>query len=194
MALSLSSAVNLENISLLSPTGATVLVAFLAGRILNHLKQRTSVEKRHNDQNAFWDTHQRLDNMLLDVSLNLPDHLRLPLGMDNPNVVFVNMNLQALTICLHQTAVLKANTNENLRTRFGNESASRCIAAAVAITSFMRMVAHTDLAAVNDPNFCPLRSSANRTNIPLAPHIHSILSVHGRQGIHSATPKPSSEL
>jgi hypothetical protein len=145
----------------MSPTGASklsafagvVLMACLFGRNLIHL-HRPDPDNRDNDLNGeFWKRHRSMDNILLNTSLSMPSHLKLPSGLSNPNIVFTNMNIHTSTICLHQAAIYKADKN-NLPPSISAESKVRCITAANEIASVMRMISHMDLSSV-----CHLRSS-----------------------------------
>ncbi|KAH9908671.1 hypothetical protein F4778DRAFT_357656 [Xylariomycetidae sp. FL2044] len=132
----------------LSPFGGIVLMACLFGRNLVHL-HRPDVDDRDHDMNGeFWKRHRTMDNILLNTSLCLPSHLKLPSGLGNPNIVFTNMNIHTSTICLHQAAIFKADRNR-LPPSVSAESKVRCITAANEIASTMRMVSHMDLSAMN---------------------------------------------
>ncbi|KAJ3564800.1 hypothetical protein NPX13_g7723 [Xylaria arbuscula] len=138
----------------LSPFGGIVLMASLFGRNLTHL-HRPDVDDRDHDMNGeFWKRHRLLDNILLNTSLCLPNHLKLPTGLNNPNIVFTNMNIHTSTICLHQAAIFKADKNV-LPPTVSAESKVRCITAANEIASIMRMTSHLDLSAMNPfVSFC----------------------------------------
>ncbi|KAJ8126677.1 hypothetical protein O1611_g6961 [Lasiodiplodia mahajangana] len=132
----------------LSAFGGIVLMATLFGRNLTHL-HRPDVDDRDHDMNGeFWKRHRLLDNILLNTSLCLPNHLKLPAGLNNPNIVFTNMNIHTSTICLHQAAIFKADKNI-LPPTVSAESKVRCITAANEIASIMRMTSHMDLSAMN---------------------------------------------
>ena len=132
----------------LSPFGGIVLMACLFGRNLIHL-HRPDADDRDNDMNGeFWKRHRNMDNILLNTSLCLPSYLKLPSGLQNPNIVFTNMSIHTSTICLHQAAIFKADKNRMPATVSG-ESKVRCITAANEIASIMRMVSHMDLSAVS---------------------------------------------
>ncbi|KAI0388807.1 fungal-specific transcription factor [Xylariaceae sp. FL0594] len=132
----------------LSPFGGIVLMACLFGRNLTHL-HRPDVDDRDHDMNGeFWKRHRLLDNILLNTSLCLPSQLKLPAGINNPNIVFTNMNIHTSTICLHQAAIFKADKNR-LPPTVSAESKVRCITAANEIASIMRMTSHLDLSAMN---------------------------------------------
>ncbi|KAI1297593.1 fungal-specific transcription factor domain-containing protein [Xylaria venustula] len=138
----------------LSAFGGIVLMATLFGRNLTHL-HRPDVDDRDHDMNGeFWKRHRLLDNILLNTSLCLPNRLKLPAGLGNPNIVFTNMNIHTSTICLHQAAIFKADKNV-LPPTVSAESKVRCITAANEIASIMRMTSHMDLSAMNPfVSFC----------------------------------------
>ncbi|KAK1828247.1 hypothetical protein QBC39DRAFT_157452 [Podospora conica] len=132
----------------LSAFGGIVLLACLFGRNLVHL-HRPDVDDRDHDLNGeFWKRHRNMDNILLNTSLCLPSHLKLPNGLGNPNIVFTNMCIHTSTICLHQAAIFKADKNR-LPASVSAESKVRCITAANEIASIMRMISHLDLATMN---------------------------------------------
>jgi hypothetical protein len=132
----------------LSSFGSIVLMACLFGRNLVHL-HRPDADDRDSDLNGeFWKRHRHMDNILLNTSLSLPSHLKLPNGLSNPNIVFTNMNIHTSTICLHQAAIYKADKNR-LPASVSKESKLRCINAANEIASIMRMICHMDLSSVS---------------------------------------------
>jgi len=132
----------------LSPFAGIVLMACLFGRNLTHL-HRPDADDRDDDLNGeFWKRHRHMDNILLNTSLSLPSHLKLPNGLSSANIVFTNMNIHTSTICLHQAAIYKAEKNR-LPASVSAESKVRCITAANEIASIMRMISHMDLSAMN---------------------------------------------
>ncbi|KAH6685219.1 fungal-specific transcription factor domain-containing protein [Plectosphaerella plurivora] len=132
----------------LSSFGGIVLMACLFGRNLLHL-HRPDVDERDHDLNGeFWKRHRVLDNILLNTSLCLPPHIKLPEGRGDPNIVFTNMSIHTSTICLHQAAIFKADKNK-LPATVSTESKVRCISAANEITSIMKMISHMDLSTMN---------------------------------------------
>jgi hypothetical protein len=150
-----------SGVGTLSSFGALVLMACLLGRNLHHL-HRPDVDDRDNDLNGeFWKRHRSMDNILLNTSLCLPQFLKLPAGMNQPNNVWTNMCIHTSTICLHQAAIYKADKNR-LPASVSGESKVRCITAANEIASIMRMVSHMDLAAVSRPCQVPARCGANK--------------------------------
>lgn len=134
----------------LSSFAGIALMACLFGRNLTHL-HRPSPDDQDDDLNGeFWRRHRALDNILLNTALSLPDSLRLLSGLNNPNVVFLNMNIHTSTICLHQAAIFKADKNR-MPARISAESKVRCITAAAEIASIMRQISHLDLSSVSHP-------------------------------------------
>jgi len=132
----------------LSPMGDIVLMACLFGRNLIHLHRPDADDRDHDLNGEFWKRHRGMDNILLNTSLCLPSHLKLPAGLQNSNIVFTNMCIHTSTICLHQAAIFKADKN-HMPAAVSAESKVRCITAANEIASIMRMVSHMDLSTVS---------------------------------------------
>jgi hypothetical protein len=140
----------------LEPNGATglqglgciVLTAAMFGRNLLHLHRPGEDDHDEDINGGFWNRHRAIEQILLQTSLNLPDHLRLPSGLTDPNVVFANMCMHTSAICLHQAAIFKADKHR-MPASVSNESKIRCVTAAAEIASIMRMISHMDLSAVS---------------------------------------------
>lgn len=146
--MSLNDALEPAGAQKLSSYAGVILMASLFGRNLTHL-HRPGPDDRDDDMNGeFWKRHRSMDNILSHTALALPDALRLPNGLNNPNIVFLNMNIHTSTICLHQAAIFKADKNR-MPARLSAESKVRCITAAAEIASIMRTISHLDLAAMN---------------------------------------------
>ena len=147
-----SEAMDPSNASSMSAFAGVAIIASLTGRNLEHL-QRPSPRNDDYDLNGdFWKEHRKMDHILLNTSLCLPSHLRLPAGLSNPNKIFLNMSLQAATICLHQAAIFKAE-KLSLSSSIINESRIRCLGAATEICSIMKMIAHMNLRVVQQNRF-----------------------------------------
>lgn len=132
----------------LSSFAGVILMACLFGRNLVHLHRPDPDDKDSDLNGEFWKRHRQMDNILLNTSLSLPAHLKLPSGLANPNIVFTNMNIHTSTICLHQAAIYKADKNR-LPSMISKESKLRCITAANEIARIMRMISHLDLTSVS---------------------------------------------
>ena len=146
--MSLNEALDPEGAPQLSGYGGVILMACLFGRNLTHL-HRPSPDDADDDLNGeFWKRHRSMDNILLNTALAIPDSLRLPSGLNDPNIVFMNMCIHTSTICLHQAAIFKADKNR-MPARISAESKVRCITAAAEIASIMRQISHLDLSAVS---------------------------------------------
>ncbi|KAF2691293.1 hypothetical protein K458DRAFT_69880 [Lentithecium fluviatile CBS 122367] len=145
---SLDQAMTPNGVSSLQSFGGIVLTATLFGRNLLHL-HRPGPDDRDDDlDGGFWTRHRNIEGILLQTSLGLPDHLRLPSGLSDPNTIFMNMNIHTSVICLHQAAIFKAD-KYRLPVNVSNESKIRCVTAAAEIASLMRMISHLDLATMN---------------------------------------------
>lgn len=166
-----------DGASTLSPFGGIVLMACLFGRNLTHLHGTAGEDDGHDLNGAFWTRHRSLDNILLNTSLSLPPHLRVPAGINDPNIVFVNMNIHASTICLHQAAIFKADKN-HMSPHVSGESKRRCIIAADQIANIMKLISHIDLSTVSG-EFCSL-TSAPTNKFQMNPFIAFCLYVAAR--------------
>jgi hypothetical protein len=134
-----------ENISSFS---GVILLSTLYGRNLTHLHRPSEDDADHDLNGKFWKRHRQLDNILLNISLVMPQALRLPGAIQDPNAIFCNMNVHTATICLHQAAIFKADKNQ-LPAQISAESKRRCIVAADQVTNIMKMISHIDLSLVN---------------------------------------------
>lgn len=131
----------------LSSFGGVVFMAHFFGLNLTHLHRPDPNDKEYDLQGEFWKRHRKMDNKMLNIALSLPPHLRLPAGVREPNVVFLNMGVHATTICLHQAAIFKAESN-SLPSIMIEQSRTRCLLAAAEIATTMRLVCHIDTAMV----------------------------------------------
>ncbi|KAI9851449.1 MAG: hypothetical protein M1838_003638 [Thelocarpon superellum] len=145
---SLKQAMTASGATSLSSFAAVVLMASLFGLNLIHLHRPDPNDNEDDLNGEFWRRHRRMDAILANTTLSLPNHLKLPAGINDTNIVFLNMNIHASTICLHQAAIFKANKNR-LPGSVSTESKVRCVAAAAEIASTMRTVSHLDLSAMN---------------------------------------------
>lgn len=146
--MSLEDALRPANAANLSPFAGVVVVAALFGRVILHLHRPGRDDRAEEANGEFWKRHRTMDNTLLSTALYLPPHLRLPVISPKPNTIFLHMSLHAASICLHQVALFKAEKYQ-LSSDLIAESSVRCFTASAEITRVMRMIAHTDLAAVS---------------------------------------------
>ncbi|MCJ1286276.1 hypothetical protein MMC26_005621 [Xylographa opegraphella] len=153
--LSLSESMTSEGAASLSPYAAVVVLATLFGRNLTHLHRPDANDRPEDPANGeFWKRHRAMDNILTNIAMFLPEHLRLPEGVRDANIVFVNLNLHTSTICLHQAAILKAERYQ-LGMEMIKQSTDRCFLAASEIISIMRLITHIDIGSMNPfMSFC----------------------------------------
>ena len=140
----------------LSSLAGVVLVTHYFGRNLTHLHRPEPNEEEHDMNGPFWKRHRSMDNDLLRTALQLPSRLRLPSGIRDSNVVFLNFALHTSTICLHQAAIFKAEKYRLPKTII-EQSRTRCILAAAEIASVMRLTSHLDVAGVSNIPFPSLK-------------------------------------
>lgn len=141
-----------QSASGLSSFAGVIVIASLSGQTLLHLQRPSLDDNDENLNGEFWKAHRKMDSVLLNTSLYLPSHLRLPAGSSNSNIIFLNMSLHATTICVHQAAMFKAEKLE-LSASIISESSMRCLAAATEIATIMRLIAHMDLSTVSTSKF-----------------------------------------
>jgi hypothetical protein len=144
---SLEQAYSITGSSQLSSVASVIVVACLLGRNLTHLHRPTAEDNEEDLNGAFWSRHRHLEALLSNICLALPDHLRIPNGLPDPNVIFMNMLLHTSVICLHQAAIFKADRNR-LPPNIISESRARCVTGASEITRTMKMMSHIDLTTV----------------------------------------------
>lgn len=137
-----------DGVSTLAPFACVMVLASLFGRNLIHIHRPQPQDNDHDLNGEFWKRHRSHDNILLHISLSLPDHLRLPSGMSDVNVIFANMSIHTSTICLHQAAIFKAEKNK-MPNQITTESKRRCLVAANQISNTMKMISHVDLTSVS---------------------------------------------
>lgn len=161
---SLAEAMTAEGASKISPLGGQVLMACLFGYNWAHLHRPGPNDNPHDPFNGkFWRRHRSMDNMISNLSMFLPDHLRLPGNIRDSKVVSLNMNIHTSTICLHQAAILKAEKYK-LDSGIIAQSQTRCRAAAEEIVNIMRLISHFDVAQVSIHVFWSLFSLLNSSD------------------------------
>jgi len=138
-------------IASLSSFAGVVLTAHFFGLIHIHLhRPEPDLDLRVNELNGeFWKRHQRIDTLLTYTSISLPDHLRLPSGMEDPKTVFLNFAIPTSTISLHQAAIFKGE-EQHIPKRLLEQSRARCMIAARRIADIMRMTSDMDMAGVSE--------------------------------------------
>lgn len=145
--ISLERALKPGGVNRISPMSSVIVMATLFGHNLHHLHRPTPEDMDDNLDGAFWKRHRKLEEILTNITLTLPDYLRLPGGLPDPNVIFMNMAIHTSVICLHQAAIFKAERNR-LPPNVSSESRVRCVSAATETARIMKMITHLDLATV----------------------------------------------
>ncbi|KAB8291561.1 hypothetical protein EYC80_006362 [Monilinia laxa] len=152
---SLADALTPEGASTISSFAGVVLSACLFGQNTEHMFKSGPNEGANDVANGeFWKRHRKMDNVLSSTFMFLPDNLRLPAGLRDPNIVFFHMNIHCSIICLHQGAILTAE-RENISQSFIKQSEARGLMAAEEITNLMRLVSHLDASKMSSwISFC----------------------------------------
>ncbi|KAE8137928.1 fungal-specific transcription factor domain-containing protein [Aspergillus pseudotamarii] len=150
----LSDVLNGEGLATLSPSASIAFVSCIFGRITDHLRLPQSQDDDSYGTGGFWQRHRSCDEILLNFALAMPNHLRLPNGMGDPNIIFCNIALHTAIICLHQAAIFRAEWN-NVSEYPIVESKLRCTAAAQQVLEIIKMVGPVNMSKVNPfASFC----------------------------------------
>ena len=144
----LSESMQPEHASKLSGYAGRILLTCLYGRNVVHLR-RTTQDGLDADLNGeFWMRHRQLDNILKSTALALPEALRVPTGLPDPNVITINIYLHVAIISLHLGAIVVADNN-HMPGAVSAESKGRCTIAAAEIASIARQISHLRVPAVS---------------------------------------------
>jgi hypothetical protein len=135
----------------LSSVAAVNMLSCLFGRNMNHMFRPGPEDRDKNPHGEFWNRHMNMDNILSTIALMLPDELRLPAGMSDPNVIFLNLGIHTAAICIHQAAISRSDQN-NSSVRTTSASRARCLTAAIEVAGIMRQISHLDFSSV-----CPVQ-------------------------------------
>jgi hypothetical protein len=137
-------------------SGAAVLVlTCLFGRNMNHIFRPGSNDKDKNPNGDFWTRHTNMDNLLSTMTLMLPDQLRIPAGLNDPNVIFLNLGLHTAAICIHQANISREERSKS-SSRMASGSRARCLTAATEVANIMRQICHLDFSNVSTFLICSL--------------------------------------
>ena len=179
--ISLEEALTPEGAAKVSPYGGVVLSAALFGHNFKHL-HRTGPNERPDDlaNGEFWKRHRRMDNVLSNIFMFLPDHLRLPNALRDMNVVFLHMNLHASVICLHQAAILMLERHR-LDPAVIRQTWARSLMAAEEIVMIMRLVSHIDASNVSYRILGPFEG----TNLASDEFVDGIYFICGWRNFHT---------
>jgi len=124
----------------LSSYGATVVAASLYGQLVHHLHRKNDNNRPEDVVNGhYWHRHREMDTLLSKWLMILPSSLRFEYGNEDCNTFFANLNFQALLVCLHQAAIVKAESFK-LDAGIIRHSQQRSDAASEEIVRIMRLV------------------------------------------------------
>ena len=147
--ITLEEALTIEGAPKLSSFSGVLVSATLFGHHFHHLHRKGPNERPDDLANGeFWKRHRKMENVLSNTFMFLPDHLRLPANFRDMNVVFLHMNIHASSICLHQAAVVVAEKH-HIDPVFIRQTRARSLVAAEEITNIMRLISHMDISTVS---------------------------------------------
>ncbi|KAI0909792.1 fungal-specific transcription factor domain-containing protein [Ustulina deusta] len=130
----LEQAFEIQEATNLSAFAGNIMVASIYRRCLDHMTSWTQVPLY-----PFWDTYYRIDNMITHCRDNLfVENLYFESHKaDRPLSIILRVNLAAVAISLHETAMAKVE-NEQLPKSLWNEAATKCQSASQEIEEGMR--------------------------------------------------------
>ncbi|KAI6512870.1 hypothetical protein MCOR10_009546 [Pyricularia oryzae] len=130
-----------------STFAASVGICHIFNQLLAHVAQiRPDDRPQDLEYGNFWKRHRDIDNTLSSSFMFLPDGMRLPKNNRNPAVVFMNLNLHASVICLHQCAIDRAQAHE-LPDTIAQSSIVRVINSADEIVNIVKQAVQVDSAS-----------------------------------------------
>jgi hypothetical protein len=139
----------------LSSYGAIVVAASLYGQLVHHLHRKNKRNRPDDVANGhYWHRHHEMDTLFSKWLMILPSSLRYERGNEDCNTFFANLNFQALIVCLHQAAIVKAGLFK-LDAGIIHHSQQRSDAASEEMIRIMRLVPKTPRFRVN----CSWKSS-----------------------------------
>lgn len=145
--LTLDEALNLSATRVLSPYQGMIVVTSLCDSCSTHVKQLLREIMADYFNYDFWTQHHHLDDTIKHVSTYALAHLTPAALMSEPNVLSLNIVLQATIICLHHAVITKAEMTK-VSTTYSLESENQCMKAAMELSSLMRLVGRGYLAKV----------------------------------------------
>lgn len=146
--LTLKDALTLPATWVLSPYQGMVVVANICVCCLTHVKQLASERLLDGFSYDFWTEHHHLDDTIQYASTNSLAHLVAANFVNEPNVLSLNIILQATIICLHQAVIAKAGRS-NTSPRQIPRSEDRCMKAATELSTMMRLVTQANIVKVS---------------------------------------------
>jgi hypothetical protein len=147
--MTLSSALDTEVSSNLSPYAGIIVIAALFGRLVVHL-HRPSGQNHFQDlvHGEFWKRHRKIDSMFSDIVMLLPSRLKIGNSGKDDNFLFLRVTMHSLIIALHQAAVVKAETY-HLDDYVIRQSQARSNAAAEEVIGILRQASSREIEEVS---------------------------------------------
>lgn len=123
----------------------SVVAAHVMGQIMDHCNLvKDSGMRPDCDKTALRRDHRRLDNILLNIFLKLPRHMRFSTAQQGSSVAFFNTCLHSASIYLHLAAIDGSLDEDEIGHR------RRCRSSAGEVLLIMRMMTHLDASQVPD--------------------------------------------
>jgi hypothetical protein len=111
-------------------------------------------------EESFWKQNQGYDDILTHIFRVLPEHLRLPRGIKDVNMVFANLCIHASTIFVHQDPISRGEKCRTLDWHLMGIN-HHCLSAASQIAAIARMLSDLDMLKVYSALFPWTHNEAN---------------------------------
>ncbi|KAL8937352.1 MAG: hypothetical protein Q9216_004469 [Gyalolechia sp. 2 TL-2023] len=135
----------------LCPLQGAALVASLCIRCVSHVSQINKEYSFESPTYDFWTHHYRLNELIDHVSYTALAHLKPNEHLTDPNILSLNMILQATIICLHQAVIFRVSKLEKHRAYSSiiSKSEQRCIEATLDFVDTVRYISRITTVKMN---------------------------------------------
>jgi hypothetical protein len=124
-----------------------IVTGALYGRCLMHVKYAMPENTAEYISYDFWMHHHHINESVEHVTSAPLAEPCSASSMRLPDLLCLNMNIQAVLICLHHAAVLRVSKTNTLSLSI-SESETKCLAAAMEVTDTTRQIGYLDLGNV----------------------------------------------
>jgi hypothetical protein len=125
-----------------------IVTGALYGRCLMHVKYAMPENTAEYISYDFWMHHHHIKESVEQVTSAPLAEPSSASSMTVPDLLCLNMNIQAVLICLHHAAVLRLSKTNTLSLPI-SDSETKCLAAAMEVAGTTRQIGYLDLANVS---------------------------------------------
>lgn len=128
--------------------GGTIVVVHILRMIFKHAHRTKPSHNAHTTDSQFWKRHRDLDDRISKLFMFLPPSFHIPPALRDPRAIYLNLNLQAAVIILHQALLDQYNT-PSLPETVRQTSLGRMRASAEEIVNIMKLSSHSPFVLVS---------------------------------------------